>query len=68
MQSRVIRIEGVSFDAAESAYAARITYVSPIGLERRDLKVAGHRSWAAHQIITALKKGVSRPKGSFTHA
>ncbi|MEM1237425.1 MAG: hypothetical protein AAGI10_10675 [Pseudomonadota bacterium] len=55
MSSKVIRIERVSFDATRGAYDAQLTLAAPTGPVMRQVRVAGHRSWGAPQIIAALK-------------
>ncbi|MEM9436787.1 MAG: hypothetical protein AAGA15_07075 [Pseudomonadota bacterium] len=56
MKSRIIRIEDVAFDARKSMYGARVTLAAASGPVEKALKVAGHRTWAAGQIISALKQ------------
>lgn len=56
MQSKIVRIEQITFDPQQSLYGARVTYAAPQGPVERHMSFAGHRAWGAHEIIAALKQ------------
>lgn len=56
MQSKIVRIANVTFDQQRSHYDARVTFAAPQGPVERHLSIAGHRSWGAQEIISALKE------------
>lgn len=56
MTSKIIRIERIFFDAYRGVFSALLTFAAPTGPVTRQVKIPGHRSWGAVQIIAALKK------------
>ena len=56
MYGKIVRIANVTFDQQHSHYGARVTFAAPHGPVERNLRVAGHRSWGAQEIISALKQ------------